>query len=50
MGLLRKAGPTEPVGAVKIVIRGVEKRKRVEYVVTAKSKGGMMEGTGFQRR
>lgn len=44
--LLRKAGLTEPVGAVKIVIRGVEKGKRVEYVVTATSKGGMMEGTG----
>lgn len=46
MELLRKACLTEPVGAVKIVIRGMEKEKRVEYVVTATSKGGMMEGTG----
>lgn len=44
--ILKKAGLIEPVGAIKIVVKGVEKGKRVQYVVTATSKGGMMEGTG----
>jgi len=45
--LLKKTGLTEPVGAIKIVVKGVEKGKRVQYVATATSKGGMMEGTGI---
>jgi len=44
--LNRKAGLTEPMGGVKVVVRGKEKGKKVQYVVYATSTGGMMEGTG----
>jgi len=45
--LLKKAGITEPIGALKIVIGGVEKGKKVQYVAEAVSRGGMMEGTAI---
>jgi saccharopine dehydrogenase-like NADP-dependent oxidoreductase len=44
--LNKKTGMTEPMGGVKVVVKGKEKGKRVQYVVYATSTGGMMEGTG----
>ena len=44
--LNKKTGMTEPMGGVKVVVKGKEKGKKVQYVVYATSTGGMMEGTG----
>jgi len=43
--LLEKTGIAEPIGGLKVVVKGKEKGKEVQYVVNATSKGGMMEGT-----
>ncbi|WXG47401.1 MAG: saccharopine dehydrogenase NADP-binding domain-containing protein [Candidatus Atabeyarchaeum deiterrae] len=44
--LNKKTGFTKPMGGVKVVVKGKEKGKNVQYVVNAASTGGMMEGTG----
>jgi saccharopine dehydrogenase-like NADP-dependent oxidoreductase len=44
--LNRKTGYTQPMGGVKVVVKGKEKGKKVQYVVYATSTGGMLEGTG----
>ena len=44
--ILEKAGLTEPIGCLKIVIKGKADGKPTTYIIEALSRGGMMHGTG----
>lgn len=46
--LIREAGLTEPIGSVKVVVKGKTDSKRYAYAFSLSSKGrGMGEGTGI---